>query len=74
MEEAKPGQNQGSYIVGRRVHNTRIERPWRDVYTAVSSTFIAVFKEMEQQGMLHTENECDMSCLHHNFYQELMQP
>lgn len=29
------GHDRGSYIVGRSVHNTDIERLWRDMYTYV---------------------------------------
>ena len=66
MEEVR-GQNRGSYIAGRSVHNTRIERLWRDVYTAVSSTYVGVFEGMEQQGLLNCENESDLFCLHYIF-------
>lgn len=60
------GPNRGSYIAGRSVHNTRIERLWRDVYT-VSSTYINVFEDMEAQNILNSDNETDLFCLHYVF-------
>lgn len=58
------GGGRGSFITGSSVHNTRIERLWRDVYAQVLCQFYVMFHTFEDRGLLDPDNELDMCCLH----------
>ncbi|XP_064624975.1 uncharacterized protein LOC135485554 isoform X2 [Lineus longissimus] len=59
------GLNRGSFITGKSVHNSRIERMWRDVYTTVVSTFYGLFINLEDEGILNCDSDIDLFCLHY---------
>jgi hypothetical protein len=61
------GEGRSSYITGSSVHNSRIERLWRDVRTCVVSTFAEIFATLEDTGVLDIENDTDLFCLHFVF-------
>ena len=55
------GPGRGSIITGRSVHNQRIELLWRDLY---SGFFYKLFYDMEDEGLLVSDDVCDLYALH----------
>ncbi|RDX44747.1 hypothetical protein OH76DRAFT_1359219 [Lentinus brumalis] len=72
MEEHR-GLNRGSYIWGRSVHNTRIERLWFDVTLGFGGKWKAFFLELEHNCDLNPDNPCHIWLVHHLFLHAINQ-
>ena len=72
MIEAR-GTGRGSIITGSSVHNSRVERTHRDVYSGVLVFYSKLFEQMEQEGFLDPLQESHLFCLHHVFLPRINQ-
>ncbi|KZT60869.1 hypothetical protein CALCODRAFT_428603 [Calocera cornea HHB12733] len=65
------GRNRGSYIWGRSVHNTRIERLWVDVTNSFGRKWSRFFYNLETNHGLNHLNEHHIWLLQHLFLSDM---
>lgn len=59
------GAERGSIITGSSVHNSRVERSHRDIYSGVLVFYARIFEELEDNGVLDVLDDVHMYSLHH---------
>mgnify|MGYP000093785559 FL=1 len=64
LQHPQRGTGRGSMIVGRRVHNQRIERLWRDVFEGVLYIYYHLFYHLEASSFLDLTNQFNLFALH----------
>ncbi|XP_041823390.1 uncharacterized protein LOC121628437 [Melanotaenia boesemani] len=65
------GTGRGSFIAGKSVHNQRVERLWRDVWTSVTSQYYNVLHTLEEERFVDLSNAVHLFCLGYIFIPRL---
>ena len=64
LNHPQRGPGRGSIIPGRSVHNQRVQRFWRDLFSGCISVFYHLFYHMEDTNLLDPTNVVYLFCLH----------